>query len=81
MCLARCPLGGHFATGSDDGLGRVWADDDDERINTLDRERSGFNTKDDAFVRAANSIARRRKRPNPTNGKILLTLRIPLLSS
>ena len=39
MCLARCPIGGHFATGSDDGLGRVWADDDDARIESLDKER------------------------------------------
>jgi WD40 repeat protein len=31
MCIARCPVGGHFATGSSDGLGRVWADDDDYR--------------------------------------------------
>ncbi|EED92123.1 WD40-repeat protein, partial [Thalassiosira pseudonana CCMP1335] len=23
MCIARCPIGGHFATGSDDGIGRV----------------------------------------------------------
>lgn len=29
MCIASCPVGGHFATGSSDGLGRVWADDDD----------------------------------------------------
>lgn len=38
MCLARCPIGGHFATGSDDGLGRVWADDDDARIESLDND-------------------------------------------
>ncbi len=28
LCIARCPTGGHFATGSDDGVGRVWIDDD-----------------------------------------------------
>jgi len=38
MCLARCPIGGHFATGSDDGLGRVWADEDDARVESLDEE-------------------------------------------
>ena len=36
MCIARCPVGGHFATGSDDGLGRVWADDDDWQVGALD---------------------------------------------
>ena len=38
MCLARCPIGGHFATGSDDGLGRVWADEDDARVESLDKD-------------------------------------------
>ena len=37
MCIARCPIGGHFATGSDDGLGRIWADSDDIRVENLDR--------------------------------------------
>ncbi len=35
-CIARCPIGGHFATGSDDGLGRIWADDDDKHLQSLD---------------------------------------------
>lgn len=40
MCIARCPIGGHFATGSDDGVGRVWADDDDDdwRVEKHDHE-------------------------------------------
>jgi len=29
ICVARCPLGGHFATGSDDGQCRIWLDEDD----------------------------------------------------
>ena len=29
MCLALCSTGGHFATVSDDGIGNVWADDND----------------------------------------------------
>ncbi len=36
ICLARCPIGGHFATGSDDGIGRIWLDEDDIKINKLD---------------------------------------------
>ena len=36
ICVARCPLGGHFATGSDDGQCRVWLDEDDERLSTID---------------------------------------------
>lgn len=40
MCIARCPIGGHFATGSDDGLGRIWADSDDIRVENLDLKMS-----------------------------------------
>lgn len=36
MCIARCPIGGHFATGSDDGKGRIWADSDDVRVESFD---------------------------------------------
>ena len=46
MCLARCPVGGHFATGSDDGVGHVWADDDDWHVERLDHELSDFDSED-----------------------------------
>lgn len=36
ICVARCPFGGHFATGSDDGICRVWLDEDDARLTNLD---------------------------------------------
>lgn len=36
ICLSRCPAGGHFATGSDDGIGRIWLDEDDKCIAKLD---------------------------------------------
>jgi WD40 repeat protein len=36
MCIARSPVGGHFATGSNDGMGRVWADDDNWQVGSLD---------------------------------------------
>ena len=56
MCIARCPIGGHFATGSDDGLGRIWADEDDKRVEILDREhREGsnkLNNNDPLFIRS-----------------------------
>mmetsp|Transcript_9611 Transcript_9611/g.18048 ORF Transcript_9611/g.18048 Transcript_9611/m.18048 type:complete len:2241 (-) Transcript_9611:332-7054(-) len=38
ICLSRCPNGGHFATGSDDGIGRIWLDDTNDAIEKLDRE-------------------------------------------
>lgn len=38
ICLSRCPIGGHFATGSDDGIGRIWLDDGNDAIEKLDRE-------------------------------------------
>jgi hypothetical protein len=36
VCLTRCPIGGHFATGSDDGVGRVWLDSDDKELSHID---------------------------------------------
>jgi len=36
VCLSRCPVGGHFATGSDDGVGRIWLDEDDGGVERLD---------------------------------------------
>jgi WD40 repeat protein len=36
ICVARCPIGGHFATGSDDGLCRIWEDEDDELLALID---------------------------------------------
>jgi WD40 repeat protein len=41
ICIARCPLGGHFATGSDDGLCRVWEDADDGRVAMVDHRGKG----------------------------------------
>jgi WD40 repeat protein len=41
ICVARCPHGGHFATGSDDGICRIWQDDDDTAVETVDRRLSG----------------------------------------
>jgi len=43
MCIARCPVGGHFCTGSDDGLVRVWADSDDIRVENVDKKMSDSN--------------------------------------
>jgi WD40 repeat protein len=36
ICVARCPVGGHFATGSDDGICRVWLDEDDSLVDQVD---------------------------------------------
>lgn len=36
LCISRCPSGNHFATGSDDGVGRVWIDDDDWLVERQD---------------------------------------------
>ena len=45
LCLSRCPIGGHFATGSDDGIGRIWLDDSNQAIEKLDQEnRTDFDT-------------------------------------
>jgi len=59
MCLARCPVGGHFATGSDDGLGRVWADDCDNHLEKLDLELNEFDSEDIIHPPPPNSVALR----------------------
>ncbi len=46
ICLSKCPVGGHFATGSDDGVGRIWAEEEDPRMATIDHiRRSHFSPK------------------------------------
>jgi WD40 repeat protein len=42
ICIARCSHGGHFATGSDDGICRIWKDEDDERVRAVDMKLSGM---------------------------------------
>ena len=86
MCIARCPVGGHFATGSDDGLGRVWADDDDQRIESADSKLREFDIKDKTadpkvaplFIRNKMS-ARQQAVLGPLNGAIYSSLNICLL--
>jgi WD40 repeat protein len=41
LCIARCPRGGHFATGADDGLCRVWSEEDGEVIAKIDSQCMG----------------------------------------
>lgn len=36
ICIARCPLGMYFATGSDDGICRVFEDDEDPGVAIVD---------------------------------------------
>eukprot|EP00531_Pseudo-nitzschia_arenysensis_P009052 CAMPEP_0116157440 /NCGR_PEP_ID=MMETSP0329-20121206/23345_1 /TAXON_ID=697910 /ORGANISM="Pseudo-nitzschia arenysensis, Strain B593" /LENGTH=2316 /DNA_ID=CAMNT_0003654547 /DNA_START=150 /DNA_END=7100 /DNA_ORIENTATION=- len=36
ICVARCPLGKQFVTGSDDGICRVWEDFDDNSVAIID---------------------------------------------
>lgn len=41
ICVARCPYGGHFTTGSDDGICRVWEDSDENGVAIIDQRFSG----------------------------------------
>jgi hypothetical protein len=41
ICVARCPYGGHFTTGSDDGICRVWEDSDENGVEIIDQRFSG----------------------------------------
>ena len=36
VCLTRCPTGGHFATGSDNGVARIWLDLEEKKLSQLD---------------------------------------------
>lgn len=69
ICVARCPIGGHFATGSDDGICRVWEDEDDERLALIDSR--GKDT--------ACRVVRRTRKLSPTSnvGKLLLVWHVP----
>ena len=69
VCIARCPIGGHFATGSDDGLGRIWADEDDERVEEIDVWAK------DPFHRKAGTSARQSRRQGTRTSGRLRTLR------
>ena len=44
LSVARCPLGGHFATGAGDGICRVWEDAEDIDVEIVDNRtcRSAF---------------------------------------
>jgi WD40 repeat protein len=42
ICVSRCPLGGHFTTGSDDGICRVWEDGEDDGVAIVDRRAGGM---------------------------------------
>jgi len=44
ICITRCPIGGHFATGSDDGIGRVWFDTEDQDLNCIDKLSREYNS-------------------------------------
>lgn len=38
LCLSRCPYGGHFATGSDDGICRVWQEENNSLSEKVDSQ-------------------------------------------
>ncbi|CAB9519710.1 bromodomain and WD repeat domain containing [Seminavis robusta] len=37
LCLVRSPFGGHFATGASDGICRIWEDEEDQDVETVDK--------------------------------------------
>ena len=77
MCIARCPVGGHFATGSDDGQGRIWADDDDLRVERNDDKLREFKDNDNTIIPKIEPLfmrgkitARQQVFRGPSNGEI-----------
>lgn len=67
LCIARCPRGGHFATGADDGVCRVWSGEDGEVIAKIDSQCMG----DTAFSeqRSAQRRSVRVQRQQQSEGK------------
>ncbi|KAL3944011.1 MAG: hypothetical protein SGBAC_001921 [Bacillariaceae sp.] len=39
ICVARSPVGGHFTTGCDDGICRVWPDSEEWRVKIIDQRK------------------------------------------
>jgi len=81
MCITRCPVGGHFATGSDDGLGRIWADDDDTRVESIDADLRESTNSDGENLRVQPLFVRNQTPPNqselgstPSKERLLATL-------
>jgi WD40 repeat protein len=37
ICVSRCPSGGQFATGSDDGICRIFLDEEDSTVEKIDK--------------------------------------------
>eukprot|EP00934_Nitzschia_sp_Nitz4_P007938 Nitzschia sp. Nitz4//scaffold221_size33835//940//7855//NITZ4_007849-RA/size33835-augustus-gene-0.0-mRNA-1//1//CDS//3329542551//7928//frame0 len=56
ICISRCPLGGYFATGSDDGICRVYVDIDEEKVSVVD-------------MRGADSFFPRKNSPDESGDK------------
>ncbi|CAJ1969682.1 unnamed protein product [Cylindrotheca closterium] len=65
ICVARSPVGGHFTTGCDDGICRVWPDSEDLRVKVVDqRKLKGMNN-------ARENSAPRKERSNPVDQPLL----------
>mmetsp|Transcript_9846 Transcript_9846/g.23194 ORF Transcript_9846/g.23194 Transcript_9846/m.23194 type:complete len:2231 (+) Transcript_9846:109-6801(+) len=61
ICVARCPVGGHFTTGCDDGICRVWPDSEEWRVKVIDqRKMKGVNN-------AGANSAPNQERSNPVD--------------
>ena len=66
ICVARCPIGGHFATGSDDGICRVFEGSEDHGVQLVDKRYSLKAARE----KSTTQQARRRTRLTPmANGK------------
>jgi WD40 repeat protein len=76
LCVALCPLGGHFVTGADDGICRVFSAADDEAVRLADfnhcKNTSIFDGGSGSDVHGGRSKSSRRTAPP---GKLLLSLK------
>lgn len=67
LCVAGCPYGRHFATGADDGICRIWKEDEDTCVDLIDKKYSNWPI--------VPNLPSSRPSPSSNTGEPLLTLK------
>jgi hypothetical protein len=75
ICIARCPRGGHFATGAEDGICRVWSEENDG--NVIAREDLKYTS--DLFQPGQRAEGRRSTRVHQSSEGMTLSILLILL--
>lgn len=70
ICVARCPRGGHFTTGAEDGICRVWSEENDG--NSIAKEDAKYTS--DLFKPGQRAAGRRSARVHQSSEGTTLSL-------